>query len=73
VAFRNVWVELTLLRLGYNTGRTVGMVCFVFDFILQYIFVLHQRIVAKIRSSQSLINMTCTPEIKATPTSVQGV
>jgi hypothetical protein len=42
------------------------MICFVFDFILHYVFVLHQCVVARIRPSQSLIDMTCTPEIKAT-------
>jgi uncharacterized membrane protein (DUF485 family) len=39
VAFRNVWVYLPLLRLDYNTARTVGMVCFVLDFIFHYVFV----------------------------------
>jgi hypothetical protein len=48
------------------------MICFVFDFILHYVFVLHQCVVARIRPSQSLIDMTCTPEKKSTPTSVQG-
>jgi len=48
------------------------MTFFVFDVILHYVLVLHQCLVAKIRPSHSLINMTCTPEIKATPASVQG-
>jgi hypothetical protein len=40
------------------------MICFVFDFILHYVFVLLQCAVARMRPSQSLIDMTCTPEIK---------
>jgi len=47
------------------------MICF--DFILDYVFVLHQCVVAGIRPSQSLIDMICTPEIQATPALVQGV
>jgi hypothetical protein len=31
------------------------MICFVFDFILHYVFVLHECVVARIRPSQSLI------------------
>jgi hypothetical protein len=46
---------------------------FVFDFILHSVFVLHQCVVARIRTSQFLIEMTCTPEIKAAPASVHGV
>jgi hypothetical protein len=34
---------------------------------------LHKCVVPRIRPSQSFIDMTCTPEIKATPASVQGV
>jgi hypothetical protein len=49
------------------------MICFVFGFILQFVFVLHQCVVDRIRPSQFVINMTLTPEIKATPVSVQGV
>jgi hypothetical protein len=49
------------------------MNCFVFDFILHNVFVLHQCVVARIRPSQSLLDMTCMPEIKATPASVHGV
>jgi hypothetical protein len=62
-----------MLRLGYNTGRTVSMICFVFDFILRYVFVLHKYAVARIQLPLSLIDMTGTPEVKATPASVQGV
>jgi hypothetical protein len=47
-------------------------ICFVFDFILHYVFVLHQCVVARIQPSQSLIDMTCTPEMKATPASAKG-
>jgi hypothetical protein len=53
--------------------RTVGVICLVFGFILRYVFVLHKFVMAMIWPSQSLIDMTCTPEIKATPASVQGV
>jgi hypothetical protein len=49
------------------------MVCFVFDFILHYVCVLHQCVVAKIWPSQSLIDMTWTPDIKTTPALVQSV
>jgi hypothetical protein len=67
-------VLLPLLRLGYNVVSTVGIICFVFGFILHYaLFVLRQCVVARIRSSQSLIDMTRTLEIKTTPSSVQGV
>jgi len=47
------------------------LICFIFDFTLHYIFVLHQCVVARIRQSKSLIG-TCTTEIKATPASVQA-
>jgi hypothetical protein len=46
------------------------MICFVFDFILHHVFFLHQWLVAMIRPSQCLLDVTCTPEIKATPASV---
>jgi hypothetical protein len=45
------------------------MIFSVFDFMLHYVFVLYQCVVA----SHSLIDMACTPEIQATPASVQGV
>jgi hypothetical protein len=40
------------------------MICFVLDFILHYVFVSHQCVVARIRPSQSLIDRTCTPDKK---------
>jgi len=49
------------------------MICFVFDFTLHYVFVLHQRVVDRIRPSNSLIGTTCTQEINVTLASVQGV
>jgi hypothetical protein len=61
-------------QVGFGfVGIRVGKASFVFDFILPYVFVLHQCVVARIWPSQSLIDMTFTPEIKATPTSVQGI
>jgi hypothetical protein len=62
---------INFVEVRFDTGRRVGMICF--DFILDYIFVLHQCVVAGIRPSQSLIDMICTPEIQATPALVQGV
>jgi hypothetical protein len=41
--------------------------------VINYIFVLHQCVVASIGPSQSLTDIRCTPEIKETPASVQGV
>jgi hypothetical protein len=64
-------INFTKVRLYHC--KTVGMVCFVFDFILYSIFILHQCAVARIRPLQSLIDMTCTLEVKETPESVQGV
>jgi hypothetical protein len=57
---------ITFVWLGHNIGRTLGMICFVFDFILHCVFVLHQCAVARIRPSQSLIDMTFMPEIMGT-------
>jgi hypothetical protein len=64
---------ITFVEVRLYTGRTIGMIYFLFDFILHYVFVLHQCLVARIRPSESLIDMTCTPEIKATLASVQGI
>jgi hypothetical protein len=49
------------------------MICVLFDFILLCVFVLHQCVAARIRPSQSLIDVTYTPEMKATPASVPVV
>jgi hypothetical protein len=44
------------------------------DFILHYVVILHGCVVAMIRPSHTLIDMTyCRAEAKATPASVQGV
>jgi hypothetical protein len=43
-----------------------------FAFTFYFVFVLHQCGVARIRPSQFSVDMTDTPEIKATPASVQG-
>jgi hypothetical protein len=49
------------------------MIFFVFDFILHFVFVLHQYVEAIIWPSQPLVDMKYMPEIKATPASVPGV
>jgi hypothetical protein len=53
-------------------GRTIGKICFVFDFILHTAFT--ACALTSILSSLSLIDKTyCTADTKATPASVQGV
>jgi hypothetical protein len=49
---------------------TVGMICFVFDFILHSAYTVDACALTSILRSPSFINMThCTTDIKATPAS----